>query len=136
MSTSITSVAIPAESTRPAYQAYQILHLGFTAAPILAGLDKFFDFMVNWSQYVAPWAAALAPGGAHGLMLIAGVVEIAAGVLVAFKPKLAAPVVAVWLVLIIINLVSMGAYLDVALRDLGLALGAVALWRLATEFDA
>ena len=81
-------------------------------------------------------AAALAPGGAHGLMLIAGVVEIAAGVLVAFKPKLAAPVVAVWLVLIIINLVSMGAYLDVALRDLGLALGAVALWRLATEFDA
>jgi hypothetical protein len=99
-------------------------------------LDKFFDFTVNWSQYVAPWVAALAPGGAHGLMLAAGVVEIGAGILVAFKPKLAAPVVAAWLALIIVNLVSMGAYLDVALRDLGLMLGALALWRLASEFEA
>jgi hypothetical protein len=137
MSTSITSVGIPsAAASRPAYQAYQILHLGFTVAPILAGIDKFFDLTVNWDQYVAPWVAALAPGGAHGLMLIAGVVEIAAGVLDAFKPRLAAPVVAAWLVLIVVNLISMGSYLDVALRDLGLALGALALWRLAVEFEA
>ncbi len=132
-----TSVFAPtaADSARPAYQAYRILHFGFTASPILAGLDKFFDFTVDWSQYVAPWAAAIAPGGSHGLMLVAGVVEIAAGVLVSIRPKLAAPVVAAWLGLIILNLVSMGKYLDVALRDLGLALGALALGRLAVEFD-
>ena len=131
----VTSHTLAAEHSRPAWQAYQILHVAFTAAPILAGLDKFFHLLTNWDMYLAPWIARLSPVGGHTLMLAAGVIEIAAGVLVALRPKIAAPVVGVWLCLIILNLASMGAYLDVALRDLGLALGAFALWRLALEFD-
>lgn len=124
-----------AENSRPAYQAYQILHLGFTAAPILAGLDKFFHLLGDWDRYLAPWVANLSPIGGHTLMLAAGVVEVIAGLVVAVKPRLGAPVVAAWLCMIIVNLVTMGSYLDIALRDLGLALGALALWRLALEFD-
>ena len=138
MSTSIASAHMPLagdEVRRPAWQAYQILHVAFTVAPLLAGLDKFFHFLVNWDQYAAPWVANMAPGGAHGLMSIAGVVEIIAGILVAAKPRIAAPIVAAWLLLIIVNLLTMGTYFDIALRDLGLCLGALALWRLALEFD-
>jgi hypothetical protein len=123
-----------AERSRPEWQAYQILHLGFTVAPILAGLDKFFHLLCNWDQYLAPWVARLSPIGGHNLMLVAGVIEVIAGVLVALKPKIAAPIAAAWLCLIIINLITMGSHLDVALRDLGLALGAVALWRLSLAF--
>jgi uncharacterized membrane protein YphA (DoxX/SURF4 family) len=125
---------LAAERSRPAWQAYQILHVAFTAAPIIAGLDKFFHLLCNWDQYLAPWIARLSPIGGHNLMLVAGVIEIAAGILVAIKPKIAAPIVGVWLCLIIVNLITMGSYLDVALRDLGLALGAFALWRLSLEF--
>jgi hypothetical protein len=122
------------QNSRPAWQAYQILHVGFTAAPLLAGIDKFFHLLCNWDQYLAPWLTRLSPISGHNLMLVAGGIEILAGVLVALKPRIAAPVVGVWLCLIIVNLVSMGAYLDVALRDLGLAMGAFALWRLSLEF--
>ncbi len=137
MSTTISTFgdhAVAAGHDIPSRQAYQILHLGFTVAPILAGIDKFFYLLCNWDQYLAPWIAGLLPVGAHALMLVVGVVEMAAGVLVAVKPRLGAPIVGVWLCLIILNLVTMGSYLDVALRDLGLALGAFALWRLAREF--
>jgi len=135
MSTSAANAgAIATERSRPAYQAYQTLHLGFSIAPILAGLDKFFHLLCNWDQYLAPWIANLSPIGGHNLMLAAGAIEIGAGILVALKPRLGAPVVAAWLCLIIVNLIIMGRYLDVALRDLGLALGALALWRLALEF--
>jgi uncharacterized membrane protein HdeD (DUF308 family) len=136
MSTIADSIVqiVAADRRRPAWQAYQILYLGFTVAPILAGLDKFFNLLCNWDQYLAPWIARLSPIGGHGLMLVAGVIEIAAGVLVAVKPKIAAPIVGAWLSLIIVNLVTMGSYLDVALRDLGLALAAFALWRLSIEF--
>ncbi len=120
--------------TQPAYQAFQVLHLGFTVAPLLAGLDKFFHLLTNWDQYLAPWVVNISPIGAHNLMLLVGVVEMAAGILVALKPRLGAPIVCAWLCLIILNLLTMGAYLDVALRDLGLALGAFALWRLSMEF--
>jgi hypothetical protein len=123
-----------AERSNPSYQAYQILHLGFTVAPVLAGIDKFFHVLCNWDQYLAPWVAGLSPIGGHDLMLTAGAIEAAAGILVAVRPRLGAPVVGVWLCLIIANLLSMGAYFDVALRDLGLALGAFALWRLSYEF--
>ncbi|HYL36892.1 MAG TPA: hypothetical protein VEV17_13335 [Bryobacteraceae bacterium] len=123
------------ERSLPGYQAYQILHVAFTVAPILAGIDKFLHLLVNWDQYLAPWIAALSPVSGHNLMLIAGVVEIAAGVLVAIRPRIFALVVGIWLGLIIVDLVSMGAYLDAAWRDLGLALGAFALWRLAIDFD-
>ncbi|MBZ5724503.1 MAG: hypothetical protein LAP87_05855 [Acidobacteriia bacterium] len=124
--------AFTRERTSPAHQAYQILHFAFTVAPILAGLDKFFHLLANWDQYLAPWIVRLSPISGHSLMLAVGVVEMAAGLLVALKPRVGAPVVAAWLCLIIVSLVSMGAYLDVALRDLGLALGAFALYRLAS----
>ncbi len=126
--------AFVTERSRPAWQAYEILHVGFTVAPIVAGLDKFFHLLTNWDQYLAPWVVRLSPISGHSLMLVAGIIEMAAGVLVALRPKVAAPIVGLWLCLIIVNLVSMGAYLDVALRDLGLALGAFALWRLSLEF--
>jgi len=122
-----------AAAAHPARQAFHILRFAFAAAPIIAGIDKFFHYLVNWDQYLAPWIGRLSPIGGHSLMLLAGVIEIAAGVLVALKPRIAAPIVGVWLCLIIVNLVSMGSYLDVALRDLGLALGAFALWRLSLE---
>jgi len=121
--------------SRPAWQAYKILHIAFVVAPALAGLDKFFHVLCNWDQYLAPWIAQLSPIGGHNLMLVVGAIEIIAALLVALKPKIGAPIVGVWLCLIIVNLVSMGSYLDVALRDLGLALGAFALWRLSLEFD-
>jgi hypothetical protein len=137
MSTTFPNVghhAITAEHSRP-YQAYQILHFAFTVAPILAGLDKFFHLLCNWDQYLAPWIARLSPIGGHNLMLAIGVIEMIAGLLVAVKPKIGAPIVAVWLLGIIVNLLTMGTYFDIALRDLGLSLGAWALWRLALEFD-
>jgi len=123
-----------AERSSPSYQAYQILHLSFTVAPVVAGIDKFFHLLGNWDQYLAPWVASLSPVSGHTLMLATGVIEASAGILVAVRPRLGAPIVGAWLCLIIINLATMGAYFDVALRDLGLALAAFALWRLAQEF--
>lgn len=122
------------EQTRPAHQAYQLLQFVFVVAPIIAGIDKFLHLLCNWDQYLAPWIANLSPIGGHNLMLIAGVIEIIAGILVAFKPRIFAYVVGLWLCLIIINLLSMGNYFDIALRDFGLALAAFALGRLAVEY--
>ena len=122
------------ERSRPAYQAYQLLHFVFVVAPIIAGVDKFLHLLCNWDQYLAPWIANLSPIGGHNLMLVAGVIEIAAGVLVAIKPRIFAWVVGFWLWAIIINLLSMGTFFDIALRDFGLSLGAFALARLAAEF--
>jgi hypothetical protein len=136
MSTTAENVihnAVMAERSSPAYQAYQILHLAFTLAPILAGADKLFHFLCNWDQYLAPWVVKVSPFSGHTLMLAAGTVEIAAGILVAIQPRIGSLLVAAWLCLIIVNLITMGAYLDIALRDFGLALGALALWRLTHE---
>src|SRR5215207_1805096 len=130
--------SLGAESTsaaRPGYQAYQILHLGFTVAPILAGLDKFFNLLVNWEQYLPPFVNRLTGGHGHELMLAVGVIEIVAGLSVWFKPKIFAYVVSAWLLLIIINLLLIPGYFDVALRDFGLALGALALGRLSQKYD-
>jgi uncharacterized membrane protein YphA (DoxX/SURF4 family) len=118
----------------PVYQAYRILHLGFVVAPVLAGLDKFFGLLVDWEQYLAPFIGDLIAPGVF--MAVVGVVEIAAGIGVAFKPRIFAYVVAVWLVGIIVNLLLIPGYFDVALRDLGLALGALALGRLSQVFDS
>ncbi len=120
----------------PMTQAYAALYIGFIAAPILAGADKFLQLLANWDKYVAPQVAALLPMSAHTFMLIVGAIEIAAGVLVAVKPKIGGLVVAAWLVGIIGNLLLAGGYLDVALRDLGLALGAFALARLAAARES
>jgi hypothetical protein len=130
--TTRTSVTA-AQTGDPAYQAYRILQVGFIAAPILAGLDKFFNILVNWEQYLAPFVGNLIDPGV--LMAVVGVVEIAAGIGVAIKPRIFAYVVAAWLVGIILNLLVLPGYFDVALRDLGLALGALALGRLGQKYD-
>jgi hypothetical protein len=118
----------------PAYQAYQILHWGFVIVPIVAGIDKFFHKLVDWTMYLWHPLGNLV-GGADKFMRIVGVVEILAGCLVAFKPKIGAPIVAAWLLGIIVNLLLVGSYFDIALRDLGLCVAAIALFRLSWMFD-
>lgn len=118
----------------PAYQAFWILRFGFTVAPILAGLDKFLHILTNWDQYIPPVVNRLSGGHGHELMLAVGVIEIIAGIGVALKPRIFAYVVSAWLIVIIINLLLIPGYFDVALRDLGLALGALALGRLSERF--
>lgn len=124
-----------ATTADPSYQAYQILHTGFTVAPIVAGLDKFFNLLVNWEQYLPGFVTRMTGGHRHELMLAVGVIEIAAGLGVAFKPRLFAYVVSAWLLLIVVNLLMIPGYFDVALRDFGLALGALALARLSQDYD-
>src|SRR5437660_303189 len=119
----------------PSYQAYQILHVAFTVAPIVAGLDKFFHFLVNWDMYLSPIVTRTLGVPAHGFMLAAGVIEVIAGLAVAIAPRIGGWIVGLWLCGIIVNLLTIPAYLDVALRDLGLALGAFALARLAVDYS-
>ncbi|HEX5989120.1 MAG TPA: DoxX family membrane protein [Solirubrobacterales bacterium] len=119
----------------PAYQAFVLLRLAFTVAPILFGLDKFFGVLVDWEQYLAPWIDDVVPGSAATAMHLVGVVEIIAGVLVALKPRYGAYVVAAWLGGIIIDLLTYSGYHDIALRDFGLMLGALTLARLASVYD-
>ena len=126
--------------TRPqrsdtAYQAYAVLRTAFVVAPIVFGLDKFADVLVQWDQYLAPVLSRPLPVTPHQVMYAVGVVEVVAGLVVAFHPRLGAVVVAAWLGGIIINLLLIPGYYDVALRDVGLLLAAVALQRLATRFD-
>jgi hypothetical protein len=118
----------------PARQAFRILHLGFVVAPVLAGLDKFFNVLVDWDRYLAPVVTDVLPLSARTLMVAVGVIEIAAGVLVALRPRVGGYVVAAWLWAIIVNLLVAGDHFDIALRDFGLSLGALALARLAEAF--
>jgi len=120
-------------SAAAANQAFQILRFGFTVAPILAGLDKFLDLMADWDKYLSPTANNVLGGHGHQFMMLVGVIEIIAGIGVFVKPRVFAYIVAVWLLLIIINLLTIPAYYDIALRDLGLALGALALGRLSPK---
>lgn len=125
------STAAPAFD--PTRQAFRALQLGFVAAPVLAGLDKFFHLLTDWTQYLwsgVPELTGLAP---QTFLAGVGVVEIAAGLVVAVRPRLGGYLVAAWLVGIIANLLLTGGYLDIALRDLGLAIGAFALARLAEQ---
>lgn len=136
MTTHATTPHTPAEPTRahsrqPADQAFMLLRTVFTVAPILFGLDKFVEVLTDWESYLAPWIDNLVPGTAHQSMLLIGVVEIAAGILVAVLPRIGGYVVAAWLAGIIVNLLLLGNYYDVALRDFGLLVGALALARLA-----
>jgi hypothetical protein len=118
----------------PAFQAFALLRTAFTVAPILFGLDKFLDRMTTWSSYLAPRVDDLVPGTAHQAMLAVGVIEIAAGILVAVHPHIGGWVVAAWLAGIIVNYLLIPGFYDIALRDFGLLVGAVALARLATLF--
>jgi hypothetical protein len=126
--------AIEGSRHDPSYQAYQILHWGFVALPAIMGIDKFLGILTNWDKYLARACARLSPIGTHATMLVVGVVELVAGVLVALRPRIGAYVVAVWLAGIILNLLLLGGYLDVAMRDFGLFLGALALGRLSDLF--
>ena len=124
-----------ADLANPAFQAFTILRIGFTAAPILFGLDKFLNWLVDWEIYLAPSFNDLIPGNAHQAMLAVGVIEIVAGLVVALKPKFGGYLVAAWLAGIIVNLLVLADHYDVALRDFGLFLGALTLARLATAFS-
>jgi hypothetical protein len=142
LSATTVGAAAPAASsastrlrTDPAYQAFTLLRIGFTVAPILFGLDKFANVMVDWSQYLAPWIDDIVPGSANDAMYAVGVIEVIAGLVVAFRPRFGGYLVAAWLGGIIFNLLTYSGYYDVALRDFGLLLGALTLARLSTIYD-
>ena len=118
----------------PAVQAFWLLRLGFIAAPILFGLDKFAHVLVNWDIYLAPEFADVLPWSTHQLMYAVGVIEIVAGLVVALRPRFGGYLVAAWLGGIIVNLLMQADYYDIALRDFGLMLGALTLARLAAAF--
>ena len=130
-----TTTALPTDVTSAAQpgarHAFLILRTAFTVAPILFGLDKFTNLMTDWTAYLAPWIDHLVPGTAQQAMYAVGVTEVVAGLLVAAAPRVGGLVVAAWLAGIIVDLVTLGDYYDVALRDVGLLAGAVALSRLA-----
>ncbi len=142
--TSVRSVRSPAPPVversvslhDPAYQAFWLLRLGFVVAPILFGLDKFAHVLVDWDQYLAPEFTDLLNADAHTLMYIVGAIEIVAGLVVALRPRFGGYLVAAWLAGIIVNLLLIGDYYDIALRDFGLLLAALTLARLATVFPA
>ena len=118
----------------PAYQAFWMLRVGFTVAPILFGLDKYAHVLVNWDRYLAPLIVRQTPWTAHQIMYVVGAIEIVAGLLVAVRPRLGGYVVAAWLAGIIVNLLVIPGFYDIALRDFGLFIAAIALARLATAF--
>ena len=126
----------PADLRDPAYQAFWLLRIGFTVAPILFGIDKFAHVLVNWDKYMAPEFTDLFHVQAHTLMYAVGAIEIVAGLVVAIRPRFGGYLVAAWLAGIIINLLLMADYFDIALRDFGLLLAALTLARLATIFPA
>ena len=127
--------ALGADRSDPRYQAYLLLRLAFTVAPIAFGLDKFANVMTHWPKYLAPWINDIAPGTGQQFMYFVGAIEIVAGVLVALKPRYGAYIVAGWLAGIVINLLTHSGYYDIALRDFGLMLAALTLARLASAYD-
>lgn len=119
----------------PAYAAFWLLRAGFVVLPVVMGIDKFANVLTDWPRYLAPWIADLAPFSAQTAMYVVGVVEIVAGVLIALRPRYAAWVVAAWLAGIILNLLTYSGFYDVALRDVGLLVAAVALALLSITYD-
>ncbi len=140
METIMTAAGTPAKSSAAesassaGYQAFHLLKFAFVVAPIAAGLDKFFHVLVNWDQYLPAFVNNMLGGHGHEFMYVVGVIEVVAGIGVFFRPKIFAYVVMLWLVAIIINLLMIPGYFDVALRDLGLAIAGLALARLSREY--
>jgi hypothetical protein len=133
-----TAIPTPTQSDRiaePGYQGFLLLWVVFAVAPILFGLDKFAGVLVDWDVYLAPWINDIVPGSATDAMYAVGAVEIAAGLIVAIAPRFGAPLVAAWLGGIIVNLLTHSGYYDIALRDFGLLVGALALWRLSVQYS-
>jgi hypothetical protein len=135
MATMVRSDTRPDPLLIPARQAYVILRVAFVLLPIVAGVDQFLDKLADWDMYLAPLATRILPIPAHTIMMFAGAVEIIAGLIVAFAPRIGGWVVAVWLWMIIINLLAASGFYDNVLRDFALSLGAVALARLAAGFS-
>jgi uncharacterized membrane protein YphA (DoxX/SURF4 family) len=129
-----SNTARKAALSDPAYQAFLLLRTVFTVAPVLFGLDKFTNLLVDWPIYLAPWIDGIVPGTAQQVMYAVGVTEIVAGIAVAIAPRFGACLVAAWLAGIIVNLLIFPGFFDIALRDFGLLVGAVALARLATSY--
>lgn len=132
----MASIVTESRRDNAAYQVYLLLRTGFTVAPILFGLDKFFNWTVHWPQYLAPWVNDIIPGSAQEFMYFVGVVEIVAGLVVLVVPWLGGFLVVAWLGGIVLNLLTNNPpeYYDIALRDFGLLLAALALGRLALAF--
>jgi uncharacterized membrane protein YphA (DoxX/SURF4 family) len=128
------SNAVSAARSDPVYQAFLLLRTVFAVAPILFGLDKFANLLVRWPGYLAPWIDGIVPGTAQQAMYAVGVIEIVAGIAVAVAPRFGAWLVAAWLAGIIVNLLTFPGFFDIALRDFGLFVGAVALARLAARY--
>ena len=126
----------PALGADPAREAFLLLRTVFTVAPIVFGLDKFTNLLTDWPAYLAPWIDGIVPGTAQQAMYAVGVVEVVAGIAVAVAPRFGGWLVAAWLGGIIVNLLVLGGFYDVALRDFGLLVGALALWRLAARRPA
>ena len=122
------------KASDPSYQAFFMLRTVFTIAPIVFGLDKFTNLLVEWDIYLAPWINDIVPGTATEAMYAVGIVEILAGIVVALMPRFGGWLVAAWLGGIIFNLLTLSGYYDIALRDFGLLVGALALWRLSVAF--
>jgi len=122
--------------SNPVFQAFTLLRIAFTVAPILFGLDKFAHVLVNWDIYLAPRLDRIIPGTAHQAMYAVGAIEIVAGLVVALRPKYGSLLVSVWLLGIIANLLLIPGFYDIALRDFGLFLAATTLFRLASFFDS
>src|SRR5512144_2828828 len=129
-----SGVSIPRDPSHPVFQAFTLLRVGFTVAPILFGLDKFAHVLVNWDVYLAPRLDHIIPGTAHQAMYAVGVIEVVAGVVVALRPKYGSLLVVGWLAGVIVNLLLVPGYYDIALRDFGLLLSARTLSRLASAF--
>lgn len=117
------------------YQAFRILQVAFVIVPIVSGLDKFFNLLTNWMHYLSPYVSHLIQNHDKVFMMGAGLVEIIAGIGIIYKPKVFAYIVALWLLGIIVNLILLGGYDDIALRDFGLFLGAIAFARLSATYD-
>lgn len=134
MTQTATSTRTGVDLHDPGRQAFWLLRAAFTVAPIVFGLDKFTNVLTDWTGYLAPWIDGIVPGSASDAMHIVGVVEIIAGVLVAVLPRIGGWLVAAWLAGIIVNLLMFPGFYDIALRDFGLLLAAVALARLAEKY--
>jgi uncharacterized membrane protein YphA (DoxX/SURF4 family) len=127
------TAAVASDVGSAAHQAFWLLRIAFTVAPILFGLDKFFNWSVDWPDYLAGWVNDIIPGSGQDWMYVVGGIEIVAGLLVAFAPRIGAFVVAGWLAGIVINLLTKNPpeYYDIALRDFGLMLAALTFGRLS-----
>jgi len=136
MTTEVPTTHAPSRAalSHPGYQAFLALRTTFTVAPILFGLDKFANLLVDWPTYLAPWIDGIVPGTAQQAMYAVGVIEIVAGVVVALVPRFGGLLVAAWLAGIIVNLLTIPGFYDVALRDFGLFVAALALARLAVRY--